>query len=121
MPLVDALRLDRTFSADIDPTPAPAAQTVLFTRARALKPNDRLLLELAFKNNLSVRQIGRIFQRPAGTISRKVNRLCARLRDPLVAALLDPACPLSDPYRQIAIEYFAQGRQIGELARARTM
>ena len=86
MPLVDALRLDQIFSDDRRPSLADAHE-VLFRRARVLAPKDRLLLELAYKNNLSIRQIARILDRPAGSVSRKMNRLRARLHDPMVAAL----------------------------------
>ena len=120
MPLVDALRLDQEFAEQDRPTAADAHR-VLFRRAQALEPKDRLILELAYQKNLSVRQIGRILDRPAGSISRRMNRLCARLRDPLVAALLEPSCVLTSEYRQIAIEYFAQKREIRELARQRDM
>ena len=120
MPLVDALRLDQQFAEQQRPIESDANQ-VLFRRARALAPKDQLLIELAYQKNLSVRQIARILDRPAGSISRKMNRLCARLRDPLVAALLEPGCVLAPEYRQIAIEYFAQKREIRELARQREM
>jgi hypothetical protein len=120
MPLVDGHRLDQMYSH----TPRPSladAQQVLFRRAAVLGEKDRMLLELAFKNNLSIRQIGRIFQRPAGTISRRVARLCARLRDPIVVALLEPDCALAAPYRELAIEYFVHRKPLDHLAVARSI
>src|SRR5206468_7824559 len=77
----------------------------LFRRARFLMPDDRLLIELAFKNQMSLRQIARATGRPAGSISRRLVRLCARLRDPSVLVIIDPAfpVPLSPEHRQLAV------------------
>jgi hypothetical protein len=115
MPLVDSRRLD--FLAEDVPhgSQEPAQHEMLLERASVLEPRDRLLLELTFKRNLTVREIARILERPAGTVSRRLHRLCKRLRDPLVAALIDARCPLTPEYRILAIEYFAQGRLIADL------
>src|SRR5215217_3462147 len=111
MPLVDSLRLD-TLPESCPHGSQPPAHEALLERARALEPKDRLLLELTFRKNLSVREIARILERPAGTVSRRLHRLCKRLRDPLVAALLDESCALTPEYRALAIEYFAQCKLI---------
>ena len=115
MPLVDANLLN--FQYPEQSRAIPAGHEALFKRAAALEPRERLLLELAFKENLSVRQIAKIFERPAGTISRQLQRLCARLRDPIVAALLEPQCVLAPQIRALAIAYFAQGKRLEDLAR----
>lgn len=115
MPLVDSLRLDQV-TLENPPIPTHPNQ-VLFARARALGPDDRLVIELAFGKNLSVRQIALILKRPPGTISRTLNRLCKRLRDPIVAALLEADCPFSPQFKRIAMEYFAQGMRMRDIGR----
>jgi hypothetical protein len=119
MPQVDALRMDQVFAEDRDVRRSDG--DVLFKRARVLAPQDRLLIELAYQRNLTVRQIGQLLDRPAGSVSRRIKNVCQRLRHPLVAALLEPGCPLDERLRQIGIEYFAQKREIRELARDRQM
>src|SRR5690349_20199367 len=115
MPLVSSNRLDQLYS-QTNRSYNPDPHRELFTRAKALAPPDQLLLELTFKNKLSVRQIGRIFSLPAGTVSRRVQRLCARLRDPLVSSLLAPRCPLAPDCREIALQYFAQKLKMEQIA-----
>jgi hypothetical protein len=119
MPLVDALRLDQV-TLENPPLPGNPNQ-VLLTRARALSNQDRLMIELAFAKNLSVRQIARLLHRPPGSVSRRLHRLCKRLRDPIVAALLQHDCPLSPTFKQIAMEYFAQGVPTRHIALNRDM
>lgn len=124
MPLVDSIRMDRLHAADEanERKDAPAVpdlakdQAELFRRAAVLPAKDRLLLELALKNRLSVRTIARVTHCPAGTICRRVQRIVARLRDPMIAALLDPKCELAPVYRQLAVEYFAQRQTAAQLA-----
>jgi DNA-directed RNA polymerase specialized sigma24 family protein len=74
------------------------------------------MLDLAFRRKLSVREIAQLLHKDAGTISRSIQRLCSRLRDPMVAALLDQKSPLSPEYRQLGMEHFAQGKPIKELS-----
>jgi DNA-directed RNA polymerase specialized sigma24 family protein len=123
MPLVDHRVIERISSADRTPDRSTRAvdqshDAELFRRARFLLPDDRLLLELAFKNHLSIRQIARLRNKPAGTISRKIMRLCKRLRDPAVVVLIDPlfAIPLRDEYRTLGIEHLLQGLPARQLA-----
>lgn len=116
MPLIASNRLDQLF-ADGSQFRSLERKEMLLNRARVLPQQDRLLLELAFKNHLSLRQIAQILKRPPGSISRRVNRLRARLCDPLVAALLEPDCTLAPRYHAIAIQYFAQGRRLDQLMR----
>jgi hypothetical protein len=118
MPLVDSLRLD-SLPENTRHGSQPPVHEVLLDRARALPPRDRLMLELTFRKNLTVREIARILERPPGTVSRRLHRLCKRLRDPLVAALLDESCALAGDYRALGIEYFAQCKLIADLAHSR--
>src|SRR4051812_12433595 len=74
MPLVDSMRLD-TFSDNHPHGSQPPVHEVLLQRAKALEAKDRLLLELTFSSNMSVREIGRILERPPGTVSRRLHRL----------------------------------------------
>jgi DNA-directed RNA polymerase specialized sigma24 family protein len=98
------------------------SNSALLRRAQFLRDEERLLLELAIRSDLSVRQIGRLKNVPPGTISRRVQRLCARLRDPMVNWLIDPAaCTLPPEHRQLAIEHFVQGHSSNELAEKHMM
>jgi hypothetical protein len=106
---IESVRTTPTSLFRDDPQP-------LLTRARWLDPDDRLLVELAVKNRLSRRKLGQLFHVPAGTISRRLQRLAARLYDPLVADLVDPSCPLAPEYRQIGIEHFLRGQTIPTIA-----
>jgi DNA-binding CsgD family transcriptional regulator len=112
---MDSLRMDRMFASQPRPS-RREANSVLLERAKILEPKDRQLIELWLEGNLSVRQIARILELPPGTVSRRMRRLCARLGDPLVAALLDPTCSLPDTYRAIALAHFASCRRIHQLA-----
>jgi hypothetical protein len=95
----------------------------LFRRARFLRDEDRLLIELAFKNHMSMRQIARATGRPAGSISRRLVRLCTHLRDPAVLVMIDPAFPFPLPpeHRQLAIEHIVQWRSARQLAEVHQM
>ena len=115
MPLIDALRLDLTFADERLKLPEARPAEVL-ARMAALGKRDRLLVELAYARRMSTREIARILEQPAGTIHRRLNRICVRLRDPIVPALLARDCALTPDYRQIALEYFAQGRLLNDIA-----
>jgi Sigma-70, region 4 len=114
--IVDSRRLDQMFGAQAGRRDF-GGEGDLFRRARALGEKDRLIIELAFKNQMTVRQIGQILEMPAGTISRRVNRICARLRDPMVVALLEGDCGLASQMKRIAIEHFVRGKRVDELAK----
>jgi DNA-directed RNA polymerase specialized sigma24 family protein len=96
--------------------------TELFRRAKFLRAEDRLVLELAFVNHMSLRQISRATGKPPGTVSRTLLRLCNRLKDPVVQVLIDPAFSFPSPeHRQLAIEHIVQGQPIKELAELHQM
>jgi DNA-directed RNA polymerase specialized sigma24 family protein len=92
------------------------ASTDILRRAQFLDPRDKLLIDLAVRNRLSVRQLGRVFGLPTGTICRRMKRLANRLLNPVVIALLERNLPLPNHYRQLGVEYFLQGRSFTELA-----
>ena len=89
----------------------------LWERISLLQPDDRILLELYFRARATYRQIGRIVDRPPGSVNRAIRRLGKRLHDPLVLTLLHPDCPLDPVYRQIGVEHFLVGRVVPQLAR----
>src|SRR3954470_23363693 len=80
-----------------------AAREVLLGRAASLDQADRSLMEMIFRHKLSLRDVSQIVAKPPGTLCRKVQRLCARLRDPMVAALLDDECDLAAELRQLGV------------------
>jgi len=89
---------------------------LLRRRARFLREQDRALVELALGEKASLREIAQLLGIPAGTVSRRLWRLSARLSDPLVVALLERGDPLREEYRQLGIEYFLRGQSMEELA-----
>jgi hypothetical protein len=80
--------------------------TTLMRRAKLLPERDRLLVELAVDSRLSRRKLARVFNRPPGSLIRRLHRLSARLYDPLVVDLTDPDCPLEPEQRQIGLEFY---------------
>src|SRR5205809_873985 len=102
MQVLEQMRARRTLTG-LRPV-TEAAREVLLSRAAFLEREDRSLMDLVFRHNLSLREVGMIVAKPPGTLCRKVQRLCARLRDPMVAALLTEPCDLADELRQIGIE-----------------
>jgi hypothetical protein len=121
MPIVRSQRLDELFENDRRRDAPLIQRDELFRRAAALKKDDRLLLELAFKNNLTVRQLAEVFKQPPGTISRRLRRVARLLREPIVTALLDENCDLLPEYRLLAVEYFVQGMRLAELSELHQM
>jgi DNA-directed RNA polymerase specialized sigma24 family protein len=91
--------------------PAP-----ILARARLLGQDDRLLVELALQSRVSRRKLGQIFHVPAGTVTRRLQRLARRLHDPVVIDLLDDSCPLTPEYRQVGIERFLRGQSAAAIA-----
>ena len=94
----------------------PVAADRLWERIALLGRDDQILLELSIRGGASHRQIGRLLNRSPGSVSRRLRRLGRRLHDPLVLALLHPACPLEGDYRQIGVERFLCGTPMPELA-----
>lgn len=88
----------------------------LLRRSKFLLKPDRQLIELCVRGGISRRQMGELLGLPGGTVSRRIQKILARLQDPISAALLDPSCPLADEYRQLGIEHFVQGHTVLHLA-----
>src|SRR4051812_13593373 len=75
-------------------------------RISLLRPEDQVLVELSLSGTASRRRIAELLKRPAGTVTRRLQRLASRLHDPMVLWLLDVGCPLSPQQRQIGVEHF---------------
>src|SRR5688572_11417534 len=101
-------RLPRSF-----PT-RPNTQTLL-ERAAWLQPRDRTILELAIGRQVPRQQIARMLDLDAGTVTRRLHRVAARLHDPLVVALLNENSPLAPPVRRLGIEHFLVGLSARQL------
>src|SRR4051812_19332372 len=120
MPLRENLFLDRMDATSARPD-LRGAQWSLFDRAEFLEPADRLLLELAIKKQLTCRQLSQLMSVPAGTVCRRLRRVINRLRDPMIVAILHPACPLPPEYRQLAIEHMLQRKSVRTLSEMHRM
>jgi DNA-directed RNA polymerase specialized sigma24 family protein len=116
MRLLDPQKLDRFFSESAV-APRDVLNGSLLERSLALLPDERLIMELAFKSYLTHRQIAQLLNVPAGTVTRRLQRICRRLRDPLVVLLLDERCPLPSDTRAIAIGHFLHNRSATQLSR----
>jgi hypothetical protein len=112
MPLLDNQIIDkhldggRTDDAGIGGN--GAIPEALLRRAQFLLEPDRTIFNLLARGNVTRRQIARILNLPAGTVTRRIQRLANRLHDPLIGALLDEHCPLPPEHRQLGIEHFLQ-------------
>jgi hypothetical protein len=90
-------------------------------RINLLEPKDRLLVEMVLSGAVSRRRAGALLNMPTGTVSRRVQRICARLHDPIVRELMDPHCNLAADHRQIGVEHFLGGLTTHQLARKHDM
>ena len=120
MPLLDPTVLERQLNVRA-PQHLVDGQRAVLKRAELLDPDDRLLVRLALHNGVSRRQLAQVLRIPAGSVTRRLQRLGARLNDPLVVALLDSSCPLAPEYRQLGVEHFLRGRSMRQLADAHRM
>ena len=120
MPLLDPTILERQLHVRA-PRSLSDGQRAVLKRADLLDPDDRLLVRLALHNGVSRRQLAQMFKQQPGSVTRRLQRLGARLNDPLVVTLLDGQCPLAPEYRQLGIEHFLQGRSMRQLADAHRM
>jgi DNA-directed RNA polymerase specialized sigma24 family protein len=125
MPLRDNQRIDLMLVGNRAARPtlreARDAGDGLLKRAALLLPDDRALMDLAIGNGASHRQLARMLNQPAGTITRRLRRIMARLYDPIVIALLEPRNPLPGEYRQLGVEHLLQGRSMRDLAELHQM
>ena len=116
------LELDR-----IDPRQGRAAASAdalraqwsdtLRDRARHLGQSDRLLVELYFRHALSYQKIGQTLGRSRGTVHRRLAAVVRRLKSPLVAAVLEPKCPLPQHLRELGVRRFLRDESIRDLAK----
>jgi DNA-directed RNA polymerase specialized sigma24 family protein len=97
------------------------ARSELLERSAHLLPDDRRLIELVVKNQLSQRQLAELLDIPAGTVCRRVRKLINRMCDPMVIALLATSNPVPPEHRQLAIEYWLQGQTKLQLAELHQM
>lgn len=93
-----------------------AGLEILRRRAAFLPPRQRALIDLTIQGKLTRRDIGRLLGIPAGTVTRRVQRLAARLYDPLVVALIERPGELREEYRQVGIEFFLHKLNASQLA-----
>ncbi|MDB5324859.1 MAG: hypothetical protein JWM57_428 [Phycisphaerales bacterium] len=85
-----------------------------------LKEADRTILEMVEKG-LSHRLIGQAIGLNAGTVSRRISLIKARLQSPLARCALDPLTPLSADIRQSAVLHAVTGMSLREVARHRRL
>jgi DNA-directed RNA polymerase specialized sigma24 family protein len=118
MPLRDNFVIDRNHSANGRVAASAGSSHVdsLLRRAAMLPPRDRMLVELALRNNASLRQLARTLDMAPGCVSRRLRRLLTRLNEPIVAALSEPRTALPDEYRQLGLEHFLCGLTVRQLA-----
>lgn len=100
--------------------PATSADTMR-RRARHLPEADRVLLELVDRKGLTQAEVAVLLGRSPGWVSRRRRRLVGRLRDPMVAALVEApeAEGLDVSHREIGIKHFLLGRSARQLAEER--
>ena len=104
--------LDDRFSADAQ---RALGDDAILRLLPYLRDEDRILMELSFRAHLPRQEVGRILGVPAGTITRRIQRLQRRLHNPIARALLETACPLSREHRQVALDYYLQGLNLKQL------
>ncbi|GIW77563.1 MAG: hypothetical protein KatS3mg104_2626 [Phycisphaerae bacterium] len=98
--------------------PPPASSSYRSDRRawRWLSPTDRTILEL-LELGASRRTIGSIVRMNSGHVSRRIRAIRLRLGSSTVRKLLEPGCPLPDPIRDLACDYFIGGASIRHLSR----
>ena len=94
----------------------PNSRAGLRQRIDLLKREDRVLIELAMNPDLTRRRIAALVGLKPGTVTRRINKLAARLHDATVLRLLDARCPLSPEQRQIGVEHFLTGLSARQLS-----
>jgi hypothetical protein len=99
----------------VRPDAAGQVERVL-ARARFLGEQDRTIIEMLAKGNLSRREVARLVGISPSSLTRRVQRLASRLHDPIVVALIDGDKVLPPEYRQLGLEHFLQGHGPTKLA-----
>ena len=87
---------------------------------RYLSEADRTLLELS-ERGLSCRLIGQAVGLNAGTVTRRLATIKARLASPLARFALDPTTALPEAARDVSLQYAITGLRPAAIARALNM
>src|SRR5687768_9932008 len=111
MRLLSNQYLDQRFSE----SNRPLGDDAILRLLPYLREKDRILMELTFRAHLPRQEVGRLLGVPAGTVTRRIQRMQRRLHDPLVRALLETHCPLTRADRQVALDHFLQGLSVKQL------
>lgn len=108
-------------AATLPPSAFARAVPLRQTRVWAhLKEADRSILELA-ERGMSHRMIGQLVGITAGSVSRRLAMVKARLASPLARCALDPNTPLRPDERETATLHAVTGLSLREVARARRL
>lgn len=89
----------------------------LRARLERLSPADRVLVELVWSGERSMRQTARLLGRDPGSAARRYRRVWKRLTDPVVTLLMEGDLGLTAWQRRVAIEHVLCGRSMREIAR----
>jgi DNA-directed RNA polymerase specialized sigma24 family protein len=112
---LDAQVLDHFEETGVQAGSANVREEML-RRAQWLDERDRALVQLSVKGNLTLREMAGVVGLPAGSISRRLARVRARLQDRVVNALLDSRAGLPKEFREVGLEYFLTGMPLYEIA-----
>jgi hypothetical protein len=93
---------DRPAERDIRP--------ILLRRADHLPEPDRTFVLCVLQRRQSFRELSALAGRSPGHLCRSVRQTIYRLRDPLVAALIETPGELSNQFREIGLRHFALGQ-----------
>ncbi len=88
----------------------------LLRRAVYLLPDDEALIR-TIAQGASRRDAAQLMGLAPGTVSRRLHRLITRLRDPLVATLIDNPGDLPPENQQLGIDHYLLKRPLKELAK----
>lgn len=86
-------------------------------RIAFLHPAERKLLEISLGSDFTRREIATLLGTSAGTITRRLRNILARLHRPIVAALVERGDLLPELYKEIGLAYFLRRTSIHQIAR----
>jgi len=89
---------------------------LLMRRAAYLPLADQSLLRLALEGEHSLRELGPMFGLSAGGTCRRIQTLKRRLRDPVVALLIDFPVDLPELHRRVGVLRLLLGQSIRAIA-----
>ena len=73
-------------------------------------------MELVLSGAVSKSRAAALLGLPPWRVARRIRKVSARLYCPIVAALMEPRCPLAPSYRQVGVEHFLTGLSARTLA-----